>query len=304
MVGGQHLYVSNGLPPHAVTVYDRGNSKPSRTIRHGGGGAIVFDSSGKLYASNGGFDNGQISVYAAGTTKLLRRIRNIADPYALVVDRQGYLYVATFGAGVLVYRPGGTQILHVIRNGVKGSSALAVDRAGNLYVANAWAGTVTVYAPGKTPGYPTLVHKVEAVPHPIALAFGPSGDLFVASHRSVHVFKAGSLKLLRTITGIASADAIAIDSIGRLYVSSDPFTRQGYQPGWVTVYPAGGTKPIRKITDGIDVPRAVVIDSSDNAYVASSFDSSVAVYSPGGTKLLRTFTDGIADPHFLAFNSL
>ena len=302
--GGQYLYVSNGLPPHAVTVYARGSSKPIRIIKHGGGGAIAFDSSGNLYVSNGGFDNGQISVYAAGTPKLLRRIRNITDPYALVVDAQGYLYVGTFGAGVLVYRPGATQILHVIRNGAKGCSALAIDRAGNLYVANAWRGTVTVYAPGKTPGYPTLVHTIKGVPRPIALAFGPSGDLFVASHKSVHVFKAGSLELLRTIAGIKSADAIAIDSVGRLYVSSDPFTRQGYQPGWVTVYPPGGTKPIRKVAGGIDVPRAVVVDSSDSVYVASRFNDSVPVYSPGATKLLRTITDGVADPNFLAFNSL
>jgi DNA-binding beta-propeller fold protein YncE len=297
------LYVSNGLPPHAVTVYAQAGSKPSRIIRRGGGGTIVFDSSSNLYASNGAFDRGRISVYAAGTTKLLRQIRNIANPYALAVDGHGYLYVATLGAGVLVYGPGGTQIIHVIRKGAKGCSALGFDRAGNLYVANEWSGTVTVYAPGKTPGYPKLVHTIEGLHHPLALAFGPSGNLFVASHESVYVFKAGSLALLRTITGVTSAEAIAIDSIGRLYVSSDPFTRQGYQPGWVTVYPAGGTKPLRKITQGIDVPRAVALDAGDNVYVANSFNSSVTVFSPGGTKLLRTITDGVVDPNFLAFNS-
>ncbi|MGA8532891.1 MAG: hypothetical protein WB615_02145 [Candidatus Tumulicola sp.] len=295
--------MSNGLPPHAVTVYALGSSKTSRSIKHGGGGAMAFDSSGNLYASNGAFDNGQISVYAAGTSKLLRRIRNITDPYALVVDAQAYLYVATFGAGVLVYGPGGTQTVHVIRKGTKGCSALAFDRARNLYVANEWNGTVTVYAPGKTPGHPKLVHKIVGLHQPLALAFGPSGNLFVANHKSVYVFKAGSLELLRTITGITSAAAIAIDSIGRLYVSSDPFTREGYQPGWVTVYSAGGTKPLRKITEGIDVPRAVIIDSSDNVYVANSFNSSVTVYSPGGTKLVGTITDGVTDPNFLAFNS-
>jgi DNA-binding beta-propeller fold protein YncE len=297
------LYVSNGLPPHAVTVYAQGSSEPSRTIKHGGSGAMAFDSSGNLYASNGAFDNGQINVYVAGTAKLLRQIRNITDPYAMVLDGLGYLYVATLGAGVLVYGPGGTQIMHVIRKDAKGCSALAFDRAGNLYVANEWSGTVTVYAPGRTPGYPKLVHKIEGLHHPLALAFGPSGDLFVASHKSVYVFKAGSLALLRTITGITSAEAIAVDSIGRLFVSSDPFTRQGYQPGWVTVYPAGGTKPLRKITEGIDVPRATILDPNDNVYIANSFNSSVTVYSPGGTKLLRTITDGIVDPKFLAFNS-
>ncbi len=268
-VGGQYLYVSNGLPPHTVTVYARGNSKPSRTIKHGGGGAMAFDSSGNLYVSNGAFDNGQISAYAVGTTKLLRRIRNVTDPYALALDDQGYLYVGSVGAGVLVYGPTGIQLIHVIRDGVKGAAALAFDRTGNLYVANEWSGTVTVYAPGKTPGHPKLIHKIEGLHNALALAFGPSGDLFVANHSTVHVFKSGSLALLRTITGITSAEAIVVDFVGRLYVSSDPFTRHGYQPGWVTVYPAGGTKPLRKITEGIDVPRAVIVDENDNVYVAN-----------------------------------
>ena len=50
---------------------------------------MAFDSSGNLYVSNGAFDNGQISAYAVGTTKLLRRIRNVTDPYALALDDQG-----------------------------------------------------------------------------------------------------------------------------------------------------------------------------------------------------------------------
>jgi DNA-binding beta-propeller fold protein YncE len=298
------LYVSNALPPHAVTVYAQGSSKPSRSITHVAGGAMTFDTLGNLYASNGAFDGGEISIYAAGKTKLLRQIRNLLDPYALKVDTLGYLYVACAADYVLVYAPGDTQIFHVIRHGTKGSIALGFDDAGNLYVANEGSSTVTVYGPGKTQGYPKLVHKIEGLHHPIALAFGPSGNLFVANHHSVYVFEAGSLTLLRTITGIRSAAAIAIDSIGRLYVSSTPFTtHQGYQPGWVTVYPAGGTKALRKITEGIDVPKAVAVDREDNVYVANAWNSSVTVYSPGGTKRLRTITDGVSGPEFLAFNS-
>ena len=81
-----------------------------------------------------------------------------------------------------MYGPTGTQLIHVIRDGVKGARALAFDRTGNLYVANEWRGTVTVYAPGKTPGHPKLIHKIEGLHSALALAFGPSGDLFVANH--------------------------------------------------------------------------------------------------------------------------
>jgi sugar lactone lactonase YvrE len=298
----QYLYVSNGLPPHAVAVYIQGESNPIRVIKHGGGGAMAFDSSGNLYASNGTLDNEKISVYAAGTTKLLRTIKDI-PALTLAVDDLGYLYVASGGDGIVVFAPDSTELLHVIRRGTKGSVALAFDHTGNLYAANNGSGSVTVYAPSKTPGYPKLVGKIEGLHHPFAFAFGTSANLFVATHKSVYVFKVGSLELLRTITGIRSAAAIAVDSIGRLYVTSTPFTYSGYQTGWVTVYAPGGTKVIRKITDGIDVPKAVAVDADDNVYVANAWNSSVTVYSPGGAKRLRTITSGIALPVFLSFNS-
>jgi DNA-binding beta-propeller fold protein YncE len=295
---GQYLYVANALS-NGVTIYPNGSSHPLRTIRQGGGYTIAFDSSANLYASNGAPDTGEIKVYAAGTTKRLRTIHN-DQPLSLAVDTLGYLYVADGGDGIVVYGPGSVHIFRVIRRGVA-CTAVALDRADNLYVA--CEHSVMEYVPGKTPGSPKFVREVAHLYGPHAIAFGPSGNLFVALHGSVNVYKTGSLTLLRTIPDIKAPAAIATDSIGRLYVTSIPFNRQGYQPGWVSVYPVGHAKPVRKITEGIDVPKAVAVDAGDNVYVANTWGNSVSVFGPGGAKRLRTITDGAEGPDFLAFSS-
>lgn len=295
--GGEFLYVAN-LLSNAVTVYQRSGSNPKRSIQQAGGYTMAFAPSGDLYASNGAPDNGNIKVYAAGTAKHLRTIHD-TQPISLAVDRNGYLYVADGGDGVIVYRPGSTRIDHVIQHGVA-CVTLALDAADNLYVA--CQGQVLKYAPSASPGYPNLVREIRNLHQPHALAFGPSGNVFVALYRSVSVYQAGDLTFLRTCDDIPAPTAIAVDSIGRLYVTSSPFTREGYQPGSVFVYAAGRTKPLRKITAGIDVPRAVILDADDNVYVANTWGNSVSVFAPGAIKRLRTITNGISGPDFLQFS--
>jgi hypothetical protein len=141
-----------------------------------------------------------------------------------------------------------------------------------------------------------------------ALALDSFGKLFVAngnpSYGAVAAYEARDLKLERTIW---YPQAIAIDSTGRLYVASVPLTQRGRQPGWVSVYAPGGTKPLRKLTQGVDEPWALAIDPSDNLYVANigarPAGNSVTIYASGGTKPLRTITDGVDGPAALAISS-
>jgi hypothetical protein len=67
---------------------------------------------------------------------------------------------------------------------------------------------------------------------------------------------------------------------------------------WISVYPPGAARPARKIVDGINSPKSLAIDPSDNLYVMNVYDGvskghqTVTVYAPGGTKLLQTITKG------------
>jgi sugar lactone lactonase YvrE len=102
--------------------------------------------------------------------------------------------------------------------------------------------------------------------------------------------------VLRTISkGVGSADALAFDASGDLYVGS--------LSGSVTSYAAGTKKLKLTITAGITAPDALAFDGLDNLYVASNQFSStdtVTVYT--GKKLILTI-QGVDGPSALAFDS-
>ena len=275
---GPFLYVGGWK----LSMYALGSTKPL----HSGGApyvalpAIALDSHGDLCESNGNVT--YPAIYAFNARKLkLEGTFDGAGYGALAADRSGYLY-STNGVDILVYAPGCTHNIHVIRG--CGCWPLVFDEKGNLY---AGAGRlVRVYAPRKKRGYMKLVRMIhDGIDGTNALAVGPSGDLFVANsaNSSVTVFASGGSEPTRQITkGIGSPVALAVDSKGRLYVANQPESAAG----WISVYSTGGTKPIRKIGDSKHFfPDSLAVDPSDNVYVG--IRSAVNVYTPGGAKLLR-----------------
>ena len=260
---------------------------------------MAFGPSDDLYVSNGIASNGEISAYR-GNIRILW-IRYLFDPLSFAVDSHSYLYVVTGGANVEVYKPLSNQFLHAINQGVNGSYAVAIDRQDNVYVANYYGSSVTVYAPTERPGYPKLSHVIKPVNTPRYITFGERGNIYVSSGASVHVYDHKTLSLIRTIEGsLSGISAIAVDAIGRLYVANAPYTKKGFQPGWISVYPPGQTKERRRITDGIDVATGLATDSTGDLYVANSYGKAVTVYNPGGTKRIQTDHGGIQGPNYAA----
>jgi DNA-binding beta-propeller fold protein YncE len=162
--------------------------------------------------------------------------------------------------------------------------------AANLYVADSAA--VTVYAPGSDSVLRTIAKLA-----PTAIAFDPSGNLYVAnlpagSNGDVTVYAAGSDKVLRKITqGINSPKALAFDASGNLYVANSYFEVVEFAPG--------GTSPIHFIK--VFYPDAMIFDRAQNFYVASApspyggHGGKVDVFDPN-RNLLRTITSGIDSP--------
>lgn len=71
----------------------------------------------------------------------------------------------------------------------------------------------------------------------------------------------------------------------------------------VTVYPSGGSSPLRTISQGIDYPDALAF-VSNRLYVANRSNNTVTLYPRGGSSPLRTISQGIGDPRALAFDDL
>jgi hypothetical protein len=272
--------------------------------------AIALDLHGRLCEANGEISQAELSAYDARTLKVMGGLSGVGAYPALVADHLGYLYGSTGGAGIEVYAPGCTQRVNVIRHGADAVGPLVFDRSGNLYAGIQPHYAVSVYAPMQRPGHMRLVREIrDGINGPIALAIGPSGDLFVANyigkgHGYITVYRRGGSKpMLRIKRDIKLPWALAVDSKGRLYVANNPFYWGGRgRSGWISVYAPGGSQPIRKVR--VRDPVALALDTSDILYVANVLNhSSVLVYSAGATKLLQTIEEGADPPTALLIGS-
>ena len=300
-----------------VSEYLLGHVHPLRSVNTGGNvQTMAADSIGNLFAATTYGSDEYLRTFDARTL----RVRPGYGPYAgpIAVDRDNYVYVRGYGH-ITVLNPGGMKKLRVMRKHIDWNGPLAFDRSGKLYVANISA--ITVFAPTSRLGYMTYERKIASgIESPVALAFGPADELFVANCRrcpysqpgkrrdwiSVYA-RNGSTPLRRFYDGADGTKqprALAVDSKGRLYVANYNFDGQGRAHGGaVAVYAPDGSSPTNTITKGIDAPIALAIDPSDNLYVANWFGGSVTVYGSGGTQLLATIKDGVSAPYSLRIGS-
>jgi sugar lactone lactonase YvrE len=195
---------------------------------------------GDIYVANGlgGAGYGNVTIYSAGSNG------NVAP-------------IGTIGGS---------------NTGLSSPSELRLDAGGNVYVPNAQYGTITVYGAGSVGNVAplqTISGYNTGLLAPTALALGSSSTpatIYAAnditgSHAAINVFSPGSngdVPPIRTIEGaktkLATADGIALDSGGKIYVSN-------YYPGKITVYAAsaeGNVKPIA-VRKGLSNPEGIAI---------------------------------------------
>lgn len=232
---------------------------------------------------------------------------------------------------VLVYAQNSSKPVATITKGVQsgfaGTGGLAVDPAGNLYIANYSADSIAVYKPGKTTPSYTITKGLDV---PYAMAFDSAGNLYVtncpncayydhtrASHGSVSVYPHGkTVPSYSIVAGIDDPVALTIDASGNLYVANCPtaaapvvctgnyYIQSG--DGSVVVYPRGKKIPSYRITNGVDAPRSIAIDSSGNLYVANIGDDDIAVYPVGAITPAYSIWLGLFDavlPTSLVFDN-
>jgi hypothetical protein len=266
------LYMISWLDAfQGVTEYDAGSERPSRRIKLPYAWAAATDVSNNLYAAacpscheyiTG---KGSVDVYEAGTTKLLRSIKEGIDaPSALAFDTDGNLYVlnhSRYQNSVIVYAPGSSKPLRKLRQGLTEPFAIALDPSNNLFVIRN--------------GY--------------------------SSPPSIIEYRAASNKIVRTITkGLSSPQAMTLDGAGTLYVSNTPFPSQG----WVSVYAPGASAPRYQITSGMNDPQLLTVDGEGNLYVGNDdygYGGSLCAYAPKAKTPLRCVVSGeYTSPYSLA----
>jgi sugar lactone lactonase YvrE len=227
----------------------------------------TIDDTGTLYAPNR--PTSTITVYfppangAVPPNAIIKgKLTLLAHPSGIAVDSNEYIYVANAAASatsITVYQPwtnGNTAPMRVIsgpHTGLSAPSDVALDSNDNLYVTNATGGVkggrITVYAPG-------------------------------ASQNATPLTIEGSK------TGLAGPAGIAVDLLGRIYVTN------AYSNS-ITIYAPIGTvragekrneSPLKRIVGyntNLHSPRGIALDDRGNIYVANHGNSSVTVYSGG-----------------------
>jgi sugar lactone lactonase YvrE len=215
------------------------------------------------------------------------------------------------GGSITLYNLGLAGVAERITKGAAYPGLITVDRSGRLYdiVDQYYDGAVTEYDRGSV-----IPSRQIENDDAWALATDSANNLYVAScpscieyrshsgNGSVDVYKAGTTKLVRTITKrIDQPISLAVDT------NDDLFVVNGSSPHpAVTVYAPGSSKPLRRITQGVTGPAGIALDASNDLFVMNDRPSgspTVVEYEAGSGKVLRTITTGIQSPQAIAVDN-
>jgi hypothetical protein len=184
-----------------------------------------------------------------------------------------------------------------VQAGAVCSSTVPLNVKQLLAVANSSANSVTLYANPQNPPVATIQ---SGVVDPQALVFDAVGDLFVASQpSSVIEYVPPYTGLPNTIAvGVNHPQALALDGRGDLFVAN------GNGSNTVTEYVAPYTgAPSATISNGIDDPVSLGLDSANNLFVANNAANTVTVYASPYTGTPTTIANGLSAPNSVAVDT-
>ena len=210
-------------------------------------------------------------------------------------DSSGTLYVLDQNpANIAEFSPGAhgdpspAAVVSGGLTGLQNPQGIAVDPTGITYVTNSTGGAsyISVYAAGsKGDRAPiaTIFDGQDLLFIPAGIALFKS-TLYVADpgDQQINEYNAsamGTVDPTAVITGLGNPNGIAVDSLGRIYVTDGDV---------VSVYAAsarGGATPLRKISGpltGLNSPAGLAIRKS-NIFVANRGNASITVYPLTGT---------------------
>jgi sugar lactone lactonase YvrE len=190
------LYVSSRFEGRVYRVFDDGRYEVMASDL-GVACGLAFDAEGALYV---GDRSGTIfRIHPSGRTETFATVPSSVAAFHLAMSPDGYLYVAapTLASYDSVRRISPNGAVETLPIPFGRPQGLAFDVAGTLHVVEALAGASGVYAI-RAGAPPELIVAGAGL---VGLAFGPGGQLAVASNESVFSFSADSAALTGTASG-------------------------------------------------------------------------------------------------------
>jgi hypothetical protein len=272
-----------------------------KTLAHVGRPAVSIGVAALLAGCGGS----QPPISASGAILQRQTPQTMSDRNAHQNAAKWFLYVGLQNARSLdVYHLHGNKPIRKF-SGTLGPVTIALDPWSDVYTTdnNPSGGLITAY----TPGARSQLLQIGLYDWCRGLAFDPEGNLYAGCYGSVRVYAARSTELIRTLRQPGVNEALAFDSKGNLYVAG----LEGSGPqAQVEVFPPGAKKPARTITKGIQYPSTLLVDKSNDLFVANcgficyfsgGRSGSITEYAYGSGTPLRTITDGIDSPQAMAF---
>jgi len=180
-----HLYVSSRFEGRVYRVFDDGRYEVVASDL-GVACGLAFDTDGALYVGDRG---GTIfRILPSGRTETFATVPSSVAAFHLAMSADGHLYVSapTLASYDSVRRISPNGVVETLDTPFGRPQGLAFDAAGTLHVVEALAGAsgVHVLRPGTAP------ELIVAGAGLVGLAFGPAGQMAVASNESVYLFPA------------------------------------------------------------------------------------------------------------------
>lgn len=177
------LYVSSRFEGRVYRVFDDGRYEVVASDL-GVACGLAFDAEGALYVGDRG---GTIfRILPSGRTETFASVPSSIAAFHLAMSPDGHLYVSapTLASYDSVRRISPNGVVETLDIPFGRPQGLAFDAAGKLHVVEALAGASGVYVlrPGSAP------ELIVAGAGLVGLAFGPGGQLAVASNESVYLF--------------------------------------------------------------------------------------------------------------------
>ena len=212
---------------------------------------------------------------------------------------------------------------------LSGPNSLAFDLAGNLWVANNANNTVVEFTPAQlgASGSPTPAAILSAtggsLDEPSGLAFGPSGNLWVANNGNNTVVEftpaqlaaSGSPAPAVTLSSphLNFPDGLVFDRLGDLWVAnSEDSTVDEFTAAQLAASSSAAPAVILgpSADNGLDVPGGVAFDPAGNLWVANNANNTVVEFtaaqlggsgSPTPAAILSATGGSLDEPSGLAF---
>jgi hypothetical protein len=232
----------------------------------GGSIASTLGAPGDIYA--GGLNSHAIYVFNRFTgQRTIFVSRSDLNVGRIAFDRFGSLFAAS-GQSILKLTPNGTITTFAI--GIQPND-LAFNNAGNLFVLDGVTNSVLKYTPNgvKT----TFAGPLSSAP--LALAFGPTGDLYVTLNNGSVLKITANGTVANFASGLNQPFGIAVDAAGNVYVSD-------IAANTVFKFNSAGTAVSFPAGVGINQPNSLTFDRFGNLYVYENGAQQLIKITPAG----------------------